>query len=87
MQFTDNERNHNIKTLEKFFKVFATAAIDELEETYQCIASQGVRPQDNMRWLIQNINKKSKMPTPHLMQSPLKSRELQTHSRLINNEN
>lgn len=58
MQFTDNESNHNIKTLEKFCKVFAKAAIDELEETYQWIASHGVRPQDNMGWLIQNFKKK-----------------------------
>ena len=56
--FTTVQLKGNAKTIEEFQRIFQNDTIQELEETFQYIAKQGFRPQDNIGWFIQNLKKK-----------------------------
>lgn len=58
MYFNTGQIRSNIKLIDELQRIFQNDTIPELEETFQYIAKQGFRPQENVGWFIQNLKKK-----------------------------
>lgn len=58
MGFNMGQIRSNVKLIDELQRIFQNDTIQELEETFQYIAKQGFRPQENIGWFIQNLKKK-----------------------------
>jgi len=58
MGFKQAQIRSNVKLIDELQRTFDNSTVRELEETFQYIAKQGFRPQNNVGWFIQNLKKK-----------------------------
>lgn len=58
MGFNTGQIRSNVQLIDELQRIFQNDTIQELEETFQYIAKQGFRPQENVGWFIQNLKKK-----------------------------
>jgi hypothetical protein len=58
MGFNQAQLRSNVKLIDELQRAFQNDTVSELEETFQYIAKQGFRPQENVGWFIQNLKKK-----------------------------
>lgn len=58
MGFNQAQLRSNVKLIDELQRAFQNDTVPELEETFQYIAKQGFRPQENVGWFIQNLKKK-----------------------------